>query len=55
MSNLKKPYTTPRLTVHGDVEKITLQGSEANADVINGAGGSAYAPGAGGGPVPPTS
>lgn len=55
MSNLKKPYTTPRLTVHGDVEKITLQGSEANADVIGGAGGSAFPPGAGEGPVPPTS
>lgn len=55
MSKFKKPYTTPRLTVHGDVEKITLQGSEANADVIGGAGGSAYAPGQGGGPVTPMS
>lgn len=23
---MKKPYTTPRLTMHGSVEKITLQG-----------------------------
>jgi len=28
----KKPYTTPRLTVHGDVEKITLQNGLDNAD-----------------------
>jgi len=30
----KKPYTTPRLTVHGDVEKITLQNGLDNADTL---------------------
>jgi len=29
---MNKPYTTPRLTVHGDVEKITLQNGLDNAD-----------------------
>lgn len=50
----KKPYTTPQLTVHGDVENITLQGGVDNADVPMGAAGSAYAP-AEGSPGSPTS
>ncbi len=50
----KKPYTTPQLTVHGDVEKITLQGGLENADVPLGTTDSAYAPGEEG-PVAPTS
>jgi hypothetical protein len=38
----KKPYTTPRLTVHGDVEKITLQNGLDNADTPAGANDSAF-------------
>lgn len=29
----KKFYTTPQLTVHGDVEKITQQGGSKQTDV----------------------
>lgn len=50
----KKPYTTPQLTVHGNVEKITLNSSLANADTPSGDNSSAFPPG-GGGPVPPGS
>ena len=29
---MKKAYSTPELTVHGDIEKITLSGVLMNAD-----------------------
>ena len=32
----KKIYTTPELTVHGDVEKITLQGGATSTDMPQG-------------------
>jgi len=28
----KKPYSKPELTVHGDIEKITLAGCSVNSD-----------------------
>lgn len=40
----KKPYTTPQLIVHGDVEKITLQGTVANADVPAGNNNTGFPP-----------
>jgi hypothetical protein len=33
---MKKAYSTPRLTVHGDVEKITLQSGSNVTDVPEG-------------------
>ena len=48
----KKPYTTPKLTVHGDVEKITLNGTVENTDTPSGSNNSAFPPS---GPLPPTS
>ena len=44
----KKPYTTPKMTVHGDIEEITLQGVLQNADVPSGTN-NAFPPGGGGG------
>ena len=44
----KKPYTTPKMTVHGDIEEITLQGVLQNADVPIGTN-NAFPPGGGGG------
>lgn len=41
----KKVYTKPELTVHGDIEKITLNGNLANSDVPNGASSTAFCPG----------
>jgi hypothetical protein len=41
-SEIKKPYATPDLTVHGDVEKITLQGQEQNADTPAGNANTAF-------------
>ncbi len=32
MKPQKKVYVTPRLTVHGDVERITLGGGSRNGD-----------------------
>lgn len=43
-SELKKPYTKPQLITHGDVEKLTLAGRQANADVPGGANGTAFSP-----------
>ena len=40
----KKVYSTPRLIVHGDVEKITQQGSVPNADTPQGVNNTAYPP-----------
>jgi hypothetical protein len=38
----KKEYSKPLLTVHGDVEKITLNAGRVNADVPNGPTNSAF-------------
>lgn len=38
----KKVYTTPELTVHGNVEKLTLEASSTNADTPQGVPNSAY-------------
>lgn len=35
-SEFKKPYTAPKLTIHGDVEKITQQGGVIQTDVPQG-------------------
>lgn len=43
-SKLKQAYTKPQLTVHGDVEKITLSGVLMNADVNGGPNGTANCP-----------
>jgi hypothetical protein len=45
MNAKKKPYQTPELVVHGDLEKITLQAGQPNADVPNGNNNTAYSPG----------
>jgi hypothetical protein len=37
----KKVFIKPELTVHGDIEKITLAGNLANADMPKGTAGSA--------------
>ena len=37
----KKVFIKPELTVHGDIEKITLSGSLANADMPKGSAGTA--------------
>ena len=41
----KKEYVKPELTIHGDIEKITLNGNLANSDVPNGPNGTAFCPG----------
>ena len=38
---MKKVYSTPELTVHGDIEKITLSGSLEHADTPGGAANTA--------------
>jgi hypothetical protein len=45
MNTEKKQYQPPALVVHGDLEKITLQGGQPNADVAQGANGTAFSPG----------
>ena len=45
MKKTKKTYNTPELTIHGDVEEITLAANVTNADVPRGANGTAYPPG----------
>lgn len=40
----KKVYVKPELTVHGDIEKITLNGGVINADVPMGPDGTAFCP-----------
>jgi len=37
-----KPYSVPELTVHGDIERITLQGGAANRDMPSGPNNSAF-------------
>jgi hypothetical protein len=37
----KKVFIKPEFTVHGDIEKITLSGSLANADTPKGSAGTA--------------
>lgn len=32
MKQQKKSWTAPRVTVYGDIEKITLQSNQANSD-----------------------
>lgn len=41
----KKEYKKPELTVHGDIEKITLGGGIENSDVPKGPPGTAFPPG----------
>jgi hypothetical protein len=48
---LKKPYTTPKLIVHGDVEKITLGSNFENSDTPAGTNNTAFPEDQGGGPV----
>jgi hypothetical protein len=45
MSVEKKPYQTPELVVHGDLEKITLAAGSPNADAPQGNNNTAYSPG----------
>jgi hypothetical protein len=40
----KKNYEEPVLTVYGDVEAITQNGHQPNADVPGGADGTAFSP-----------
>ncbi len=42
MDNNKKEYKTPVLTVHGNVEEITLASSFPNSDVAAGTAGTAF-------------
>lgn len=41
----KKVYVKPELTVHGDIEKITLNGNLVNADTPSGPNNTAFCPG----------
>jgi hypothetical protein len=41
----KKEYTKPKLTVHGDIEKITLGGTFKNSDIPKGPSNTAFPPG----------
>lgn len=36
MENIKKEYTSPVLTIHGDISEITLAGCSPNSDRPNG-------------------
>jgi hypothetical protein len=45
MTDQKKPYKQPMLIIHGDVEKITQQGHQANADLPLGNNNTAFSPG----------
>lgn len=38
----KKEYVKPELTVHGDIEKITLNGNLADSDVPRGPANTAF-------------
>ena len=42
MKKEKKPYTAPRVTIHGDVEEITLNASSQNRDSPTGTNNTAY-------------
>ncbi len=39
---MKKQYTQPKLTVHGNVEKITLAGGQVNRDANTGPNNTAF-------------
>jgi hypothetical protein len=41
----KKSYAKPELLVHGDLEKITLEGNQPNADLPGGDDNTAFSPG----------
>lgn len=45
MEENKKTYSKPELTIHGNVEEITLSASSKNTDVPNGNDGTAFPPG----------
>lgn len=45
MTGEKKPYVEPTVTVYGDVEEITQNGNQVNADVPGGANNTAFSPG----------
>lgn len=45
IESVKKPYTSPGLTVYGDVKTITLSGWVLNADAPSGNNNTAYPPG----------
>jgi hypothetical protein len=45
MNTEKKQYQPPELIVHGDIEVITLAGSQPNADVPQGNNSTAFSPG----------
>jgi hypothetical protein len=40
----KQEWATPTLTIHGDVEKLTLNGGQPNADLPHGPDNTAYSP-----------
>lgn len=42
MEKEKKQYTSPRLVIHGDVERITLNASSQNRDSPTGINNTAY-------------
>lgn len=42
MANEKQTYSTPKLIVHGTVEKLTLQAGQENADTPKGTPNTAY-------------
>lgn len=42
MNETKKVYTKPELTIHGNVEEITLASNLANSDVPAGTPGTAF-------------
>jgi hypothetical protein len=45
MAAEKKNYVEPRVTVYGDVEEITQNGHQVNADVPAGNNNTAFSPG----------
>jgi hypothetical protein len=47
MEYQKKSYSTPQLIVHGDVEQLTLNGHQVNADIPKGNNNTAFSPGPG--------
>ena len=42
MNAQKKEYQTPKLVVHGDLDKITLSGASPNRDTPTGNNDTAY-------------
>jgi hypothetical protein len=45
MTAEKRPYVEPTVTVYGDVEEITQNGHQVNADVPAGNNNTAFSPG----------